>query len=380
MIWIEAATIKKKSFYRFLKFYLRPNISVFSFLLSSFFLTGCHSDKHPQELYQQQLFTFGTLIDISLVTDNPKQARQAIDIISAEFDQLHTDWHPWKNGALGQANRNFSSLKSFSSSPSVVSLIQQSKILSAQSNGLFNPAIGQLIKLWQFDQLEDEHYQFSIPAEEKIQAVLQQKPQMQDIIVTNTGTDSTQIKSRNSAVTLDFGAFAKGVAIEQMTHILKQRNINNALINAGGDLKVIGEKKGKPWRIGIKNPAYAQKPGEPSVLAAIDLKNDESLFTSGDYERFFEFQGKHYHHIIDPRTGYPAIGTRSVTVLTKDAALADAASTALFIAGPKQWPEIARKMNIKYVMLISTDNTIYLSPAMAERIELLTDTQPIVLQ
>jgi len=94
---------------------------------------------------------------------------------------------------------------------------------------------------------------------------------------------------------------------------------------------------------------------------------------------FFEFQGKHYHHIIDPRTGYPARGTLSVTVLSSDAALADAASTALFIAGPELWPEIARKMAVQYVMLISDDNKIYLSPAMAERIELFTDRQPVII-
>jgi thiamine biosynthesis lipoprotein len=104
------------------------------------------------------------------------------------------------------------------------------------------------------------------------------------------------------------------------------------------------------------------------------------LFTSGDYERFFEFEGKHYHHILDPRTGYPARGTRSVTVLTEDAALADAASTALFIAGPELWPEIAQQMDIQHVMLIADDNKIYLTQAMAERIELFTDIEPVVVK
>lgn len=348
-------------------------------ILVCFLLAACSSDKHSSQLYQQQLFTFGTLIDISIVSDDPQQVRRAIDRVSAEFDRLHTDWHPWKNGALGQANQHFSSLQPFSTSPSIVSLIQESRLLSQKSNGLFNPAIGQLIRLWQFDQIEDEHYPFKIPPAEDIQALLQQNPQMHDIVI-NSADGGTQIKSNNPSLSLDFGAFAKGVAIEHMLSILKEQNIHNALINAGGDLKVIGTKNGKPWRIGIKNPAHANDPAEQSIIAAIVLQDEEALFTSGDYERFFEFQGKQYHHIIDPRTGYPATGIRSVTVLTKDAALADAAATALFIAGTGQWPDIARKMDIEYVMVIASDKRMYLSPAMAERIELLTADRPVIVE
>ena len=345
-------------------------------VIAALIMAGCSSEEESLELHQQQLFTFGTLVDISLVTDDPEQAQLAIDMVSAEFDRLHTDWHPWQDGALGQVNKQLSSLEFFSTSPSVISLLQQSNLLSEKSAGLFNPAIGKLIKLWQFDQLENEQFQFTMPSAEAVQSLLQQKPQMQDIVINN---DTTQIKSNNPAVSLDFGAFAKGVAIERVIKILKANKIQNALINAGGDLKVIGTKNERPWRIGIKNPDQAQNPSAPAVIAAIKLHSDESLFTSGNYERFFEFQGKHYHHIIDPRTGYPGRGTRSVTVLTKDAGLADAASTALFIAGPEQWPEIARKMGIEYVMLISTDDRIYLSPAMAERIELLTDVEPEII-
>lgn len=354
-----------------LKISITVVLSIFFILL----ITVCHPDKDNNGLYQQQLFSFGTLIDISILSDEPEQAKQAINIISTEFDQLHAHWHPWQNGALGQINKKFSSSNFFSSTSSIIKLIQDSKQLSEQSNGLFNPAIGQLIKLWQFDQLENEQYQFKLPDAEKIQTLIQQNPQMQDIAI-----DKSQIKSDNSSVVLDFGAFAKGAAIEQMIHILKERNINNALINAGGDLKVIGSKNGKAWRIGIKNPANAHDPSAKSIIAAISLNNNEALFTSGNYERFFEFEGQHYHHIIDPRSGYPARGTQSVTVLSNDAALADAASTALFIAGPELWPEIAKKMGIQYVMLMSDDNKIYLSPAMAERIELFTDIKPIIIK
>ena len=344
------------------------------FFILTLILSACNSNNNSNKLYQQQLFTFGTLVDISLLTDKPEQAQQTIDLISAEFDRLHIAWHPWNNGALGQANRKFSALEFFSTTPEIIELIRQSQILSEKSNGLFNPAIGKLIKSWQFDRLEDENHPFQIPTDNTIQTLLKNNPQMQDILI-QSGDKSSELKSLNSSIVLDFGAFAKGVAIEKMITIMKQNNIHNGLINAGGDLKVIGSKHDRPWRIGIKNPSYQKNPGEAKILASIELHDGEALFTSGDYERFFEYEGKHYHHIIDPRTGFPATGTRSVTVLTKDAALADAASTALFIAGADQWQAVATKMGVDSVMLVTTDGQIVLSTAMAERIELLFDSK-----
>ncbi len=326
-------------------------------------------------MYQQQLFSFGTLIDINILSNDKHHAKQAIADISREFEQLHTRWHPWNYGALALLNQHFSQSANSQTTPDIIKLIQDSQLLSEQSNGLFNPAIGRLIQLWQFDQLEDEKHAFKLPDPQAIQQLVSVKPQMQNIQIHNNEVSATKME-----IALDFGAFAKGVAIEKAIKLLKKNSIKNALINAGGDLKVLGDKNGKPWRIGIKNPLKTQDSSTKAIIAAIELKNNEALFTSGSYERFFEFQGKHYHHIIDPRTGYPAQGTLSVTVLSEDAALADAASTALFIAGPELWSEIAKKMHIQYVMLMTDDNKIYLTPAMAERIELLTDIRPIIVE
>lgn len=349
--------------------------SYFSFLCTAFltiFLSACQPSEPGKEVYQQQLFTFGTLVDITILSDDSEQAKKAINAVSSEFDRLHSLWHPWNNGVLGQINKKLalSEPTEIITEQSIFKLIEDSKSLSEKSNGLFNPAIGQLVRLWQFDKIEQDDYQFKIPEPKTIQDLLAQNPQMQDILI-----QAQQISSNNPSTLLDFGAFAKGVAIEKMIQLLKTYHIDNALINAGGDLKVLGSKNGKAWRIGIKNPANVHDPAKQAIIAAINLNDNETLFTSGNYERFFEFKGKRYHHIIDPRTGYPAIGTQSVTVLTQDAALADAASTALFIAGPKLWPDIAKKMGIQYVMLISEDNTIYMTPAMAERVELLIETK-----
>jgi thiamine biosynthesis lipoprotein len=177
--------------------------------------------------------------------------------------------------------------------------------------------------------------------------------------------EGIRLQGSNEQIQLNFGAFAKGYAIEKSIKTLQQFGITDAVINAGGDLKVIGQHGTRPWHVGIRDPRNAD-----GVIASLDVANGESVFTSGDYERNFTYNGQVYHHILDPRTGYPAMQTQSVTVIHTDAGIADAAATALFVAGPDNWHRIAKNMGIKFVMLIGNDGTLYMNPAMQQRIVL----------
>ena len=239
--------------------------------------------------------------------------------------------------------------------PSLLPMLKQAQQLYNQSDSLFNPAIGKLIALWGFHS-DDLLNNFTLPSAEKINKLL--TPSMNDIEI-NGG----QISSKNPVVQLDFGAFAKGYAIELAIKKLQQLGINNAIINAGGNLKVIGQKGQKPWVIGVRHPSGK------GVLAAITVSGEESIITSGDYERFHELEGKRYSHIIDPRNGKPTQQLTSVTVIHKNAAIADAATTALMIAGLEGWHKIAKQMGIKYAMLIDKNGKIYLNPAMQKRVK-----------
>jgi thiamine biosynthesis lipoprotein len=167
----------------------------------------------------------------------------------------------------------------------------------------------------------------------------------------------------NQAVQLDFGGIGKGMAVDLAIEHLRELGISNAIVNMGGDLRAIGSKGGTPWKIGIRHPR------NKGVIASLETSGDESVFTSGDYERYFEYEGKRYHHILDPRTGYPAEGVTSVTVIHKEGVVADAAATALFIAGPEHWLEIARSMGVRDVMLIDSAGRIHLTPSMQQRIQ-----------
>ncbi|NOZ52674.1 MAG: FAD:protein FMN transferase [Gammaproteobacteria bacterium] len=306
-------------------------------------------------VYYEQFLEFGTLIDVKIWGVNEDKARQVVALIAKDFAFMHRTWHTWKPSSLGRVNQLLPSEEKFTVGPSLIPLIKRSAVLSRASGYRFNPAIGRLIHLWGF--ATDTPAEGPPPSDAAIKAIVALAPTMDDIIL-----EGIQIRSVNPAVQLDFGGFAKGIAVDMAIEHLQALGIENAIINAGGDLRAIGRHGERAWRIGIRNPR-----GE-GVLAAVDVQGDESVFTSGDYERFFEYDGVRYHHILDPHTGYPTQGVASVTVFDAKADRADAAATALLIAGVNDWYSVAVSMGVSGVMLITSDGTIHMTPNLKNRV------------
>lgn len=309
--------------------------------------------------YHDSFLAFGTIVNITLLDIDEKLAQASFRSIREDLQIMHRTWHVWEPGPLMRLNQLLETKSEFSAAPSIIELFHVAKDLSLKSQQLFNPAIGKLIALWGFHS----HNQPKVaPSKQAILALLKQQPSMQDITILGV-----RAQSQNAAVKLDFGGVAKGFAIDRLLKELKYKGINNALIDMGGDLKVMGKHGKRAWKVAIRDPRKKDK-----LVASIELKDKEAAFTSGDYERYLRNKknnDKHLHHIIDPRTGYPATGTQSVTVLHNNASTADAAATALFIAGPKQWIKTAKAMNIKYVLLIDTKGAIHISSAMSKRVK-----------
>jgi thiamine biosynthesis lipoprotein len=196
---------------------------------------------------------------------------------------------------------------------------------------LFDPGIGSLIQLWGF---QADEFKAELPSESDIADWLLSRPSIADIAI-----DGTTLRSRNRNVALDFGGYLKGVALDRAAAILRDMGIRNALINIGGNVMALGSKEGRKWRVGIQHPRQA------GPLATVALDDGEAIGTSGDYQRFFEVDGRRYAHLLDPRTGYPVRHTQAVTVLipagTRAGTLSDAASKPIFIAGPDGWRDMA---------------------------------------
>ncbi len=341
---------------------LTPLLLLFGLVLGSVSCT-----EEPAHEARRTILKFGTLIEVTLYDVEPALAQQALDQIEANFNQYHADWTSWQESPLTRLNEKLIAGEAAQVPPSILPLIKQSQILSQRSHGLFNPGINQLIRLWQIHRRDDPDIR--PPTPQAIDEWLQKKPGMGDLIL-----EDSQLRSRNSALELNFGAFAKGYAIDLGLDYLNSLGIKNAVINAGGDLSVRGTHGDRAWKIGIRHPR------QEGIIAWLEAQDHESIFTSGDYERFYLYEGRRYHHILDPRTGYPAEGATSVTVIHTNAGTADAAATALFVAGPEQWQDIARSMDIEYVMLIDAEGKIYMSPKMAQRIHFTEDqTDHIVI-
>ncbi len=330
----------------------RHILTLFVYAAIGLSLVACSS---PKQAYHEQLVDFGTLIDISIWDVDDATGQRLVRDIDQKFQIMNHAWHAWEPGALGRVNQLMPSGEWFSGAPSVLPLIKRCQTLSKLSGGRFNPAIGHLIKLWGFNSSSPP--QGPPPKPEDIESWVSQHPSMEDVEIKGI-----ELRSHNPAVRFDFGGYAKGLAVDYAIEYLRESGINNAIVNAGGDLRVIGRHGDRPWRVGIRNPR-----GE-GVYASVDVEGDESVFTSGDYERYFEYEGVRYYHIIDPHTGYPARGTTSVTVFNDVAGDADAAATALFVAGPDDWYEVAKAMGVKAVMLIDNHGKVYMTPNLKQRI------------
>ena len=322
---------------------------LFTFIL----LISCSKSS---DLHQYRVYTFGTQVDIFFWGCSKSNAQHYINHIEGMLKDIHSRWHAWQPGEISQLNHALKNSQVFNASKETKLMIEQAKLLAQQSNQLFNPAIGKLIALWGFhsDQLPT-----SPPDKQKIHQLIAQHPIMSDLII-----QGNKLSSKNSSVQLDFGAFAKGYAVDLIIEYLKTQGIKNAIVNAGGDLRAMGQHPEKrSWNIGIKHP---QGQG---ILAKFATKKDESVFTSGNYERYLEHEGIKYSHIIDPRTGMPVNEITSVTVVDSNAAVADAAATALVVAGVEQWQLIAKQMNIKMAMIVDQKGHVYMNPRMAKRIQ-----------
>ena len=346
-------------------------------------LVACGKKELPT--YEEQSYVFGTLVEVSIYGEEDAKARKAVASVMQEFQRLHDLLHAWKPSALSDLNAAIAKGESHEVTPEIASMLKDAAQLSAQSDGLFNPAIGGLIKLWGF-QADD--FKAVMPDEKQRIKLIAAKPQMSDLIFSsslamqsqnklisgvqagmpaaNEGQKNVSVRSRNPVVLIDLGGYAKGYALDRAAELLKQQGVKNALINIGGNVLAMGLHGNRAWRIGIQHP---RKPGP---IATLELRDGEAIGTSGDYQRFFEYDGKRYCHLIDPRSGQPNQGVQAVTILThgnRAGTLSDAPSKPLFIAGKAGWRDAARKMNLSDALLIDSEGVMHLTASMQKRLE-----------
>ena len=317
-------------------------------------LASCGRDD--PRLIEHRFYAMATWIDLTLPARATRDHPELIAGIEDELRAFERDFYPWTDGELARLNAALSAGEAFDASPALAAVLAAAQRVAAASDGAFDPGVGALVELYGFHDAAAPPP--PRPDDAAIAALLASSGSIRDLVIAGT-----RIAAPPRSFTLDLGGIAKGAAVDRIAERLVALDIAPALVNAGGNLRVVGDRPVRPWRIGIRSPR------EEALLGAIELGDGDAVSSSGDYERFREIDGERLHHIIDPRTGRPAAHTAAVTVIAADAELADAASTALFVAGPSAWLEVASRLGVSAALRVDASGRIEMTRAMRDRFQ-----------
>ena len=282
--------------------------------------TGC--SKQPAQIKRLQWCTMGTIAAVQ--STNLQTAQELREVAQIEFASIEAELSTWNgSSALSEINCNAGQRIATAVSTNFINILSFSRKITRESSGAFNPLIGPVLQLWGFNGAEP-------PATLPSKAALQSALSLANIadVELLTLNHSNTVRLVKSGMQLDFGAVAKGFAVDRVWQTAKARGLSNALIDLGGNLRAMGEARpGRGgWLTGVRDPFNHSR-----IISKVLLCDGEAIATSGNYERFVEINGERCAHIIDGRTAMPVKGMAGVTVVAPDAATADALSTALFI-------------------------------------------------
>lgn len=312
--------------------------------------------------YRSDQFLMDTLVSIRVYGKDDDRLREAVADAYAEMHRIAdlSDGFPkpgtsaYRISDVCRINEQ-AGIRPVRVHQDVMEMLALARKYNELSEGAFDVTIGPVMDLWGFGGDSP-----SVPPAHRLREALALVDN-KNLVVSEA--DRT-VFLRKAGMKLDLGAVAKGYATEKGMQVLKRHGVEKALIDAGGNIRVLGRNsRNTPWKIGVKDPRKAD-----AIVAVLSLE-DSAAVTSGDYFRYFEADGKRWHHVLNPRTGYPAAENMSVTVVTKDAGLADVLSTSFFVLQPEKALEMAKKLEGVDLFVVTADGRILHTPALRNRIE-----------
>ncbi len=315
-------------------------IRILSFVLMIGILSGCsgvdiktENQVEKNEIvkdeisYERSEFVLGTIVSVKIFEDGSEAILNEIYEKLTEIED-RMSFNSTSSEVLdinAKAGETFVIV-----SEDTFEVVKSAVDFAEKSEGRFDPTIGPLVQLWGIG---------SEGAAVPLKPELHEALDLIDWKLIEFNGSETSIKLNKRNMEIDLGAIAKGYASDEVVRILKEHSVSRGIINLGGNVFAYGEKvDGSPWRIGVQNPFSSRG----AYIGIIEIKN-KSVVTSGIYERFFEEEGKRYHHILNPETGYPVEGAlASVTIISDNSMAADALSTILFAAGVEEGKKILK--------------------------------------
>ncbi|WP_404364169.1 FAD:protein FMN transferase [Marinobacter sp.] len=290
-----------------------------------------------------------TRIELQLWSDDQATADSASEAVFAEFDRINQRMTRYsEDSELSLVNREAGE-RPVEVSDSLFRVIEEAQRVSKLSNGAFDISFGSVGFLYDYRELKQ-------PTDTEVAERLQHVS-FRDIVLD---AEKQTVAFRKPRMKLDLGGIAKGYAVDRGIGILKARGIHHARLSAGGDMRLLGDKRGSPWVVGVRDPR--SEDSNAVVLPVSDL----ALSTSGDYERFFiDEAGNRIHHILSPETGRPAKGIQSVTVMGPDALTTDGLSTAVFVLGVEKGLAMINGLNGIDAIIIDENRDMHYSQGLA---------------
>ena len=286
----------------------------------------------------------GTEVRVLLWDDDPAEAERLIEEVfdeTARIDELMSTYI--ENSRISDINRRAAD-EPVVAGDELFTLIRRSLDISVLTLGAFDIT---------YDSV-GQHYDFH-KHQRPSDATVAEERQFIDYHLVQLDQAAGTVRFLRKGVRINLGGIAKGYVVERGVDILRAQGVEHAIVTAGGDSRLLGDRRGQPWLVGIRDPRK-----EGKVAISLPLQ-DEAISTSGDYERFFEENGVRYHHIIQPKTGMPATGVHSATVIGPDAVLTDALSTSVFVMGVDKGLRLIATLPDYESIVIDADGKIFYS-------------------
>lgn len=317
--------------------------------------TGCSTGNlFSDKPYKETQFLMDTIIEI---TAYGKGNEAAVTAAFAEFKRIHELTNRFDESSQVSKINQAAGKEKVQVDPDIIAMLKLARSRSEQLNGALDVSVGALTELWSVG-----HKGEFVPSDAEIKALLP----LVNFRLIEIDDKANTVFLPKPGMRIDLGAVAKGYADRKAIDVLKAHGIKSALVNAGGDVRVIGKRPdGQPWRLGVQDPRDSE-----GIAAKLALTDWDVLETSGDYQRFFIKDGIRYSHIIDPRTGYQPREIASVTIVAKAENNVDILSTALFVLGVEKGQELLKQYPGTEAIFITSDGKKVITPGLEGKIEL----------
>lgn len=330
---------------------------IFLFCMILLVVVGVRTQKPVNVNLDSETFSgkaMGTAVKKTLYAVDKKKLQQIDGQIDACLQQLENQISARIiDSDISKCNRNYAVDGIYTLPDNLLGCLKQEMELYEETDGAFSPCIRPLSTLWGIEDGET-----TVPDEKDIRYVLDY------INASDMEVGKTGIIFHKQGMSIDFGASGKGIACDEVVKLLESTDVAGAVISVGGSIAVYGQKgDGKDWHIGIRDP----EGGEDDVMGVLECQGGTFISTSGDYEKYFELDGKRYHHILDPATGYPVDnGLKSVTIICNNGLLSDAMSTACFVMGLEDGMRYAKEKDVDAIF-ITNDKKVYITDGIKKK-------------